>query len=108
MQLWHLHNAEQLILDDEDANPDKYKDKKPLKNLEPFDEENSVEYTKAYFKKALIPKVILVSIAVSISSSWSIFYYLILSIWASMINIYLFRIQMWRNLSWMLLVLSVR
>lgn len=80
MQLWHLHNAEQLILDDEDANPDKYKDKKPLKNLEPFDEENSVEYTKAYFKKALIPKVILVSIAVSISSSWSIFYYLILSI----------------------------
>ncbi|XP_039120899.1 protein PLASTID TRANSCRIPTIONALLY ACTIVE 10 isoform X2 [Dioscorea cayenensis subsp. rotundata] len=58
-KLWHLHNAEQLILDDEDANPDKYKDKKPLKNLEPFDEENSVEYTKAYFKKALIPKVIL-------------------------------------------------
>ncbi|KAH7684825.1 Nucleic acid-binding OB-fold-containing protein [Dioscorea alata] len=58
-KLWHLHNAEQLILDDEDANPDKYKDKKHLKNLEPFDEENSVEYTKAYFKKALIPKVIL-------------------------------------------------
>ncbi|KAJ0972373.1 hypothetical protein J5N97_020332 [Dioscorea zingiberensis] len=58
-KLWHLHNAEQLILDDEDANPDKYKDKKSLKNIEPFDEENSVEYTKAYFKKALIPKVIL-------------------------------------------------
>ncbi|PIA51343.1 hypothetical protein AQUCO_01100280v1 [Aquilegia coerulea] len=60
-KLWQLHVAEQMILDDEEANPDKYKNKKAagLINDEEFDEENSVEYTKAYYKKALLPKMIL-------------------------------------------------
>lgn len=63
MQLWQIHVAEQMILDDLDANPDKYKGKKlsELTDEEEFDEENSVEYTKAYYKKSLISKVILVS-----------------------------------------------
>ncbi|KAA8542158.1 hypothetical protein F0562_023310 [Nyssa sinensis] len=60
-KLWQLHVAEQMILDDMEANPDKYKDKKlsELTDDDDFDEENSVEYTKAYYKKALIPKMIL-------------------------------------------------
>ena len=63
MQLWQLHNAEQLILDDMEARPDEYKDKNlaDLSDDEDFDEENSVEYTKAYYKKTLLPKMILVS-----------------------------------------------
>lgn len=63
MQLWQIHNAEQMILDDLEANPDKYKGKKlsELTDDEDFDEENSVIHTKAYYKKALLPKVILVS-----------------------------------------------
>lgn len=65
MQLWQLHVAEQMILDDMEINPDKYKDKnlKELTDDEEFDEENSVEYTKAYYKKTLLPKMILVSIS---------------------------------------------
>lgn len=59
-RLWQLHVAEQMILDHEEENPEKFKDKKyPQTNYEPFDEENTVEYTKAYFKKALLPKTIL-------------------------------------------------
>lgn len=63
MQLWQIHNAEQMILDDLEANPDKYKGKKlsELTDDEDFDEENSVIHTKAYYKKTLLPKVILVS-----------------------------------------------
>lgn len=61
MQLWHIHNAEQMILDHEEENPDEYKDKKFEETVDPsFDEENSVEYTKAYYKDALLPKMILV------------------------------------------------
>lgn len=60
-KLWQIHVAEQMILDDAEANPDKYKGKKlsELTDDEEFDEENSVEYTQAYYKKSLIPKVIL-------------------------------------------------
>ncbi|KAH9720733.1 protein PLASTID TRANSCRIPTIONALLY ACTIVE 10 [Citrus sinensis] len=56
-----IHNAEQLILDDMEANPDKYKGKKlsELTDDEEFDDENSVEYTKVNYKKALLPKIIL-------------------------------------------------
>lgn len=63
MQLWLIHNAEQMILDDWESNPEKYKDKSlsELTDDDDFDEENSVEYTKAYYKKALLPKVIMVS-----------------------------------------------
>lgn len=62
MQLWQLHVAEQMILDDEEANPDKYKDKKYVEAMmnDVVDDEHSVEYTKAYFKKTLLPKMILV------------------------------------------------
>lgn len=64
MQLWQIHNAEQMILDDMDANPDKYKDKKlsELTDDEDFDEENSIEYTKTQYKKSVLPLMILVSI----------------------------------------------
>lgn len=64
MQLWQIHNAEQMILDDMEANPHKYKDKKltELTDDEEFDEENSVEYGKAYYKKTLLPKMTLVTI----------------------------------------------
>lgn len=67
MQLWQLHVAEQMILDDMEINPDKYKDKnlKELTDDEEFDEENSVEYTEAYYKKTLLPKMILVSISLN-------------------------------------------
>ncbi|KAF9601705.1 hypothetical protein IFM89_022234 [Coptis chinensis] len=60
-KLWQLHVAEQMILDDEEANPDRYKNKKALElnNYDEFDEEHCVEYTKAYYKKTLIPKMIL-------------------------------------------------
>ncbi|XP_052176550.1 protein PLASTID TRANSCRIPTIONALLY ACTIVE 10 [Diospyros lotus] len=60
-KLWQIHVAEQMILDDMENNPDKYKDKKlsELTDDDDFDEENSVEYTQAYYKKTLLPKVIL-------------------------------------------------
>ncbi|KAK4395628.1 protein PLASTID TRANSCRIPTIONALLY ACTIVE 10 [Sesamum angolense] len=59
--LWQIHNAEQMILDDMEANPNKYKGKKltELTDEEEFDEENSVEYGKAYYKKTLLPKMTL-------------------------------------------------
>ncbi|KAL3818583.1 hypothetical protein ACJIZ3_004488 [Penstemon smallii] len=60
-KLWQIHNAEQMVLDDMEANPDKYKDKKitELTDDEEFDEENSVEHGKAYYKKTLLPKLTL-------------------------------------------------
>lgn len=60
-KLWQIHVAEQMILDDLEANPEKYKDKKlsELTDTEDLNEENSIEYTKAYYKKTLVPKVIL-------------------------------------------------
>lgn len=52
-----------MILDHEEENPDKFKDKTYESTVPdvPFDEENSVQYTQAYYKEALLPKVILVS-----------------------------------------------
>ncbi|PON85312.1 Polyribonucleotide nucleotidyltransferase [Trema orientale] len=60
-KLWQIHVAEQMILDDLEANPDKYRGKKlsELSDDEEFDEENSVEYTKVKYKKTLVPKVTL-------------------------------------------------
>lgn len=64
MQLWQIHNAEQMILDDLESNPDKYKDKKltELTDDEDFDEENSVQYAKGVYKKNTLPLMILVSL----------------------------------------------
>lgn len=60
-KLWQLHVAEQMLLDDEEANPDKYKNMKAveLTDDDEFTEENSVEYTKAQYKKTLVPMIIL-------------------------------------------------
>ncbi|RVX18041.1 Protein plastid transcriptionally active 10 [Vitis vinifera] len=60
-KLWQIHVAEQMILDDMEVNPHKYEGKKltELTDDEDFDEENSVEYTKVYYKKSLLPKKIL-------------------------------------------------
>ncbi|KAF8390595.1 hypothetical protein HHK36_025122 [Tetracentron sinense] len=60
-KLWQIHVAEQMILDEEEANPDKYRDKKFTESTEDteFNEEDSVEYTQAYYKKSLLPKMIL-------------------------------------------------
>ncbi|WOK96583.1 protein PLASTID TRANSCRIPTIONALLY ACTIVE 10 [Canna indica] len=61
VKLWQLHNAEQMILDYEEENPDKFKDN-PYESIvddAPFDEENSVEYTQAYYKETLLPKTIM-------------------------------------------------
>lgn len=64
MQLWQIHVAEQMILDDMEANPEKYKDKKlsELTDDDDFDDENSVQHTKVRFKKSVLPKLILVSL----------------------------------------------
>lgn len=72
LQLWQIHVAEQMILDDMEANPDKYKGRKlsELTDEVEFDERHSVEYTKAYYKKSLLPKMILVSIIIVM---WSLF-----------------------------------
>ncbi|OVA15374.1 Ribosomal protein S1 [Macleaya cordata] len=60
-KLWQLHVAEQMILDDEEANPDKYKDKElaHLNEDADVDAEDTVEYSQAYYKKTLLPKMIL-------------------------------------------------
>lgn len=62
MQLWQIHVAEQMILDDLEMNPEKYKDKELFELVDDndFDEENGVEYTKAYYKNTLLPKMVLV------------------------------------------------
>lgn len=60
-KLWQIHVAEQMILDDLEANPDKYKGKKlsELTDEEEFDDEHSVEYDEVYHKKTLLPKMVL-------------------------------------------------
>ncbi|XP_021736292.1 protein PLASTID TRANSCRIPTIONALLY ACTIVE 10-like [Chenopodium quinoa] len=60
-KLWQINVAEQMILDDMEANPDKYKGKKlsELTDEEEFDEQNCVEHTKVYYKNSLLPKTIL-------------------------------------------------
>ncbi|KAL5748287.1 hypothetical protein ACOSQ2_025584 [Xanthoceras sorbifolium] len=60
-KLWQIHVAEQMIVDDVETNPDKYKDKNlsELSDDEDFDEENSVIHTKVQYKKNLLPKTIL-------------------------------------------------
>lgn len=60
-KLWQIHVAEQMILDDLELNPDKYRDKKlsELSDEEDFDEENNIEYTKVRYKNSLLPKKIL-------------------------------------------------
>jgi hypothetical protein len=63
LQLWQINVAEQMILNDMDINPDKYKGKKlsDLVDEDDFNEENSVQYTKVQYKNALVPKVTMVS-----------------------------------------------
>lgn len=53
-----------MILDDYEANPEKYKGKKlsELSDDEDFDEQKDIEYSEAYYKKTKLPKVILVRI----------------------------------------------
>lgn len=60
-KLWQLHVAEQMLLDDEEANPEKYKNMNATELTEDddFTEENSIEYTKAQYKKTLVPMMIL-------------------------------------------------
>jgi hypothetical protein len=61
--LWQINVAEQMILNDMDINPDKYKGKKlsDLVDEDDFNEENPVQYTKVQYKNALVPKVTMVS-----------------------------------------------
>lgn len=61
-QLWEWHNAEQMILDYEEQNPDKFKDTtyESTVDASPFDEENRVEYTEGYFKETLLKKKVVV------------------------------------------------
>ncbi|KAK8344190.1 hypothetical protein V6Z12_A07G062500 [Gossypium hirsutum] len=63
-KLWQIHVAEQMILDDLEANPEKYKGKKlsELTDDDDYDEENNVQYTKVRFKKGLLPKMIKTSV----------------------------------------------
>ncbi|RLN22156.1 protein PLASTID TRANSCRIPTIONALLY ACTIVE 10 [Panicum miliaceum] len=56
--LWEWHNAEQMILDYEDQNPDKFKDTayESTVDASSVDEENRVEYTEGYFKETRLKK----------------------------------------------------
>jgi len=108
VQLWQLHVAEQMILDDEEANPERYKDNKFTETSD-FDEENSIEYTKAYFKKALLPKTILVSKYILQSFIFLLKPLLHISDYLfSFQPMTFFRKLMWMSSTWMLLVLNVR
>ena len=62
MQLWQIHVAEQIILNDWEANPEKYKGKliSEITDDVDFNEEDSVEYSEAYYKRTLLPKITLV------------------------------------------------
>ena len=64
VQLWQIHNAEQMILDDLEANPEKYEGKKlaELSDDEDYDEEHNVQYAKGVYKKRTLPLMILVSL----------------------------------------------
>ena len=61
-QLWEWHNAEQMILDYEEQNPDKFKDTtyESTVDASSFDEENRVEYTEGYFKETRLKKKVVV------------------------------------------------
>lgn len=65
-----------MILDDMEANPDKYKGKKltELTDKEEVDEENSIEYGKAYYKKTLLPKMTLVKNFLLVVLVWLCFW----------------------------------
>lgn len=64
MQLWQINVAEQMILDDMETNPDKYRGKKlsDLVDDDDFDEESAVQYSKASYKNSVLQKMTLVSI----------------------------------------------
>lgn len=83
MQLWQIHVAEQMILDDLEAYPEKYKGKKlsELTDDDDYDEENNVQYTKVRYKKGLLPKMILVSFSLLNSDMDQISAYIYLLIW---------------------------
>lgn len=53
-----------MILDDMEANPEKYAGKKlsELSDDEGFDEQKDIEYGEGYYKKTKLPKVILVRV----------------------------------------------
>lgn len=53
-----------MILDDEEKNPEKYKDKEFLESFfnAPYDEEHSIEHTEVYYKKSWLPKTIMVKL----------------------------------------------
>lgn len=63
LQLWQINVAEQMIVNDMEINPDKYKGKKisDLEDEDDFNEENAVQHTKVPYKNAMLPKVTLVS-----------------------------------------------
>lgn len=56
--LWQWHNAEQMILDHEEENPDKFKDTtyESTVDTSSFNEENRVEYTEGRFNETLLKK----------------------------------------------------
>ncbi|KAF8755813.1 hypothetical protein HU200_011285 [Digitaria exilis] len=56
--LWEWHNAEQMILDYEEQNPEKFKDTTYESTVEAssIDEKKRVEYTEGYFKETLLKK----------------------------------------------------
>jgi len=62
LQLWEWHNAEQMILDYEEQNPDKFKDTtyESTVDASSIDEENRVGYTEGYFKETLLKKKVVV------------------------------------------------
>uniref|UniRef100_A0ACD5XFI8 Uncharacterized protein n=1 Tax=Avena sativa TaxID=4498 RepID=A0ACD5XFI8_AVESA len=59
--LWEWHNAEQMILDHEDENPDKFKDTtyESTVDTSSFDEENRYQYTEARYKDSTLKKKVM-------------------------------------------------
>lgn len=66
LQLWEWHNAEQMILDHEDENPDKFKDVtyESTVDTSSFDEENRIQYTEGRVKETVLKKKVVVRICV--------------------------------------------
>jgi hypothetical protein len=62
LQLWEWHNAEQMILDHEDDNPDKFRDTtyESTVDTSSFDEVNRVQYTEAPYKDSMLKKKVVV------------------------------------------------
>jgi hypothetical protein len=62
LQLWLWHNAEQMILDHEEENPDKFKDTTYESTVDSsiVHEENRVQHTEGYFKDTLLKKEVVV------------------------------------------------